>query len=79
MLITKINNEKGEVITSRKGIANDFGDFNRKIFDDQEHEQTEQENGENENESGIEVHNRNTNEMMRIPEIRTEESQTAIN
>ena len=29
VLITKIKNEKGEVITSRKGIANVFGEFFR--------------------------------------------------
>ena len=34
---------------------------------------------ENENESSIDVQNRVTNEMMRIPEITTEELQTAIN
>ena len=51
----------------------------KKLYDDKEHEETEQENGENENESSIDVHDRNTNEMMRIPEITTEELQTAIN
>ena len=50
-----------------------------KFYDDNVQEETEQENGENENESSIDVHNRNTNEMMRIPEITTEELQTAIN
>ena len=30
MLITKIKNEKGEIITSRKGIANVFGKFYKK-------------------------------------------------
>ena len=29
VLITKIKNEKGEVITSRKGIANVFGELNK--------------------------------------------------
>ena len=29
-LITKIKNEKGEVITSWKGIPNVFGEFNKK-------------------------------------------------
>ena len=37
------------------------------------------EHGENENESSIDEHNRNTNEMMRIPQITTEELQTSIN
>ena len=30
VLITKIKNEKGECITSRKGIADTFGEFNKK-------------------------------------------------
>ena len=38
ILITKIINEKGEIITSRKGIANVFGEFFRQLFDDQDEE-----------------------------------------
>ena len=78
-LITKIKNEKGGVITSRKGIANVFGEFYKQFYDDQEHEETEQENEENENESSIDVQNKDLSETMRIPEITTEELQTAIN
>ena len=50
-----------------------------KLYDDKEQEEPEQENGENEIESSIDEHNRNTNEMMRIPQITTEELQTAVN
>ena len=32
VLITKIKNEKGECITSRKGIADVFGEFYKKNF-----------------------------------------------
>ena len=78
VLITKKKNEKGEVITSRKGIANVFVELTKKIFDDKKQEETEQKIDENENESSIDVHNNNTNEMMRIPEITTEELRTAI-
>ena len=78
-LITKIKNEKGGVITSRKGIANVFGEFYKQFYDDQEHEETEKENEENENESSIDVQNKDLSETMRIPEITTEELQTAIN
>ena len=78
-LITKIKNEKGGVITSRKGIANVFREFYKQFYDDQEHEETEQENEENENESSIDVQNKDMSETMRIPEITTEELQTAIN
>ena len=73
VLIAKIKNEKGEIITSRKGIANVFGDFRQKNYDDNVQDETEQEIGENENESSIDVHNNNTNERMRIPENMTEE------
>ena len=30
VLITKLKNEKGEIITSRRGIANVFGEFYKK-------------------------------------------------
>ena len=50
-----------------------------KLYDDNEQEESEQEIGENENESSIDVHSSNTKEMMRIPEITTEELRTAIN
>ena len=54
------------------------GEFYKKLYDDQEHEETEQEHEENENESSTEVQNKDTNEMVRIPEITIEELQTAI-
>ena len=38
-LITKIKNEEGEVFTSRKGIANVFGEFYKKLYDDKEQEE----------------------------------------
>ena len=37
VLITKMKNEKGEVITSREGIANVFGEFYKKFYDDKCH------------------------------------------
>ena len=49
------------------------------FYDDNEQEESEQEIGENENESSIDVHHNNTNEMTRIPDITTEELRTAIN
>ena len=71
MLITKIKNEKVEIITSRKGIATVFCEFYKKLYDD-----TEQD--EYGNESSTDVHNIDTEEMTRIPEITTEELQAAI-
>ena len=37
--------KKGEVITSRKGIANVFGEFYSKLYDDDQHDDTELESG----------------------------------
>ena len=80
VLITKIKNEKKER-SSRLGREFPMSSVNstKKNYDDNEQEETEQEIGENENESSIDVHSSNTNEMMRIPEITTEELQTASN
>ena len=79
VLITKIKNEKGEIITSRRWIVNVFGQFYNNLHDDNEQDESEQEIGENENESSTDVHNKSTDEMTRIPEITTEELRTAIN
>ena len=71
VLITKSKNERGEMNTSRKGIANVFGEFYKKLFDDNEQD-------EYGNESNTDVHINDTEEMTRIPEITTEELQDAI-
>ena len=71
VLITKIKNERGEIITSREGIANVFGEFYKKLYDDNEHD-------EYGNESNIDVHISDNEEMTRIPEITSEELQDAI-
>ena len=55
-----------------------FENSTNKLYDN-EQEESEQEIGENENESSIDVHKRKTNDMTRIPEITTEELRTAIN
>ena len=34
VLITKIKNTKGECITSRKGIADTFGEFYKRLYED---------------------------------------------
>ena len=62
LLITKIKNEKGECITSRKGIADAFGEFYKRLYEDKERDDFEHEMS----------HDR------RIPEITTEELQSAI-
>ena len=55
-----MKNERGEIITSRKGIANVFGEFHKKIYDDNEQD-------EYGNESSTDVHSNDTDEMTRIP------------
>ena len=74
-----MKNENGECITSRKGIADVFGEFHKTNYDDNEQDESEQELSEDENKSSTDVHYNNTNEMTRIPEITTEELQIAIN
>ena len=51
----------------------------QKIYDDNEQDESEQGLSEDENKSSTDVHYNNTDEMTRIPEITTEELQTAIN
>ena len=62
VLITKIKNDKGECITSRKGIADVFGEFYKRLYEDNERD-----------DFGHEM-----SEDRRIPEITTEEIQNAI-
>ena len=61
VLITKIKKESGEIITSRKGIANVFGEFYERLYDDNEQDEFG-------NESNIDVHISDTEEVTRIPE-----------
>ena len=43
VLITKIKNERGEIMKSRRGIANVFGEFHKKLYDDNEQDESERE------------------------------------
>ena len=62
VLITKIKNDKGQYITSRKGIADVFGEFDKRLYEDNERDDFEHEMSDD----------------RRIPEIKTEEFQNAI-
>ena len=62
VLITKIKNKKGECITSRKGIADTFGEFYKRLYEDSGKNSSEQEESDE----------------KRIPEITSEELQRAI-
>ena len=80
VLITKIKkNDKGECITSRKGIADVFGKFYKRLYEDNEKDDSEHELGDDDSYSSTDVHNNNTEETAGFPEITTEELQTAIN
>ena len=72
-------NEKGDCITSRKGIANVFGEFYKRLYEDKEEDDSEHELGDDDNYSSTDVHNNITEETTGIPEITKEELQTAIN
>ena len=58
----KIKNEKGECITFRKGIADTFGEFYNRLYEDSEKDNSEHE----------------MRDDKRIPEITSEELQSAI-
>ena len=62
VLITKIKNKKGECITSRKGIADTFGEFYKRLYEDSGKDNSEHE----------------TKDDKRIPQITSEELQSAI-
>ena len=62
VLITKIKNKECECITSRKGIADTFGEFYKRLYEDSGKNNSEQEMEDDE----------------RIPEITSEELQSAI-
>ena len=79
VLITKIKNDKGECITSRKGIADVFGEFYKRLYEDNEKDDSEHEVDDDDNYSNTDVHNNNTEETAGIPETTTEELRTAIN
>ena len=78
IFITKMKNEKGEVITSRKGIASAFGEFYSKLYDDEQHEGTELESNNNETENNKEDQGYDVEETRDIPEVTNEELQAAI-
>ena len=71
VFITKIENERGEIITSRKGITNVFGECYKNFYDENEQD-------EYGNENNIDVHISDTEEMTSFPEITSEELQDAI-
>ena len=62
VLITKIKNKKGECITSRKGIADTFGEYYKRLYEDSGQDNSEHEKRDD----------------KRIPEITSEELQSAI-
>ena len=78
VLITKIENDKGESMTSRKGIADVFGEFYKTVYEDNEEDDSEHKVDDDGNYSNTDVHN-DTEETAGIPKIKTEELQTVVN
>ena len=79
VLITRIKNDKGESITSRKGIADVFAEFDNRLYEDNEKDDSEHEVNDDGKYSNTDAHNNDTKDTAGIPEITTEELQTAIN
>ena len=78
VLITKIKKRQRGSITSRKGIADVFGEFYIRLYEDNEKDDSEHEVNDDGNYSNTDAHNNDTEETAGIPEITTEELQTAI-
>ena len=57
VFITKIKNKKGECITSRKGIADVFGEFYNRLYEDKEKDESEHAVNDDDNYSNTDVHN----------------------
>ena len=74
VLITKIKDDKGECITSRKGIADVFGEFYKRLYEDNEKDDNSEhevndEDGRNSRDNDRRVANRNqqTQKKRQIP------------
>ena len=74
----KVKNEKDEVITSRKGIANIFGEWYGKLYADDPCEETELDIDKSETENDKRDQSSGGEEMTEIPQFKTEEFQAAI-
>ena len=61
-------NHKGESITSRKGIADVFGEFYRRLYEDNEKDDSEHEVNDDGDYSNTDVHNNDTEETAGIPD-----------
>ena len=73
------NQQRRKYSSSRKGIADVFGEFYKRLYEDNEKDDSEHEVNDVDNYSNTDVHNNDTEETAGIPEITTEELQTAIN
>ena len=67
LLITKIKNDKGECITSRKVIVDVLGEFYTRLSEDNEKDDSEHEVNDDDNYSNTDVHNNDTEETAGIP------------
>ena len=77
-ILIPMKTEKGDVITSRKGIANVFGEFYSKLYDDDQYDETELETDTNETENDKGDQSVGVEETKEIPEVTIEELHAAI-
>ena len=66
VLITKIKNDKGECITSRKGIADVCGEFYKRLYEGNEKDDSEHDVNDDDNYSNTDVHNNDTEETPHL-------------
>ena len=63
--------KKGEIIISRKGTANVFGEFYSKLYDDNQYDETKLESDKNETENNKGDRGIDAKETKEIPEFTT--------
>ena len=78
VLIAKIKMRKENASHPEKELQVSLVNFTKKLYKDNDPDESGQEFGGDENKSCIDVQYKNTEERTRIPEITTEELQTAI-
>ena len=78
ILTPKIKNEKREVITLRRGIANGFGEFHSKLHVDDQCDNEEQDADKREMRTGVRNKVDGEGEVKEIPEFTEKEVQAAI-
>ena len=77
-LIPKVKSEKGETVTSRKGIANVFGKFHSKLYAEERLDEEEHDPHRSETRTSKRGRSGEEEEKKEIPEFTKKEVQAAI-